>query len=223
MATASPVQYPFVTLTFAQSLDGSIAARPGAPLRLSGAAAQRFTHQLRAAHDAILVGIGTVLADDPQLNVRLVHGPNPRPIILDGHLRCPPTARCVDATRRTLIATTEAAPFERQRLLEAAGAHIIRLPAHNGYVDLNALLVRLSAEGIRTLMVEGGAHVITSFLRARLVNRLILTLTPILVGGVHSINELLSAVECFPRLRHSTIYQLDEDWIIVGDIDWNGA
>lgn len=223
MAITSPVPRLFVTLTFAQSLDGSIAARPDQPLRLSSAAAQRFTHQLRAAHDAILVGIGTVLADDPQLNVRLVRGPHPRPIILDSHLRCPPTARCVDAARRTLIATTEAAPLERQRLLEAAGAQILRLPANNGHVDLNALLARLSAEGIRTLMVEGGAHVITSFLRARLVNRLILTLAPVLVGGVHSINELLAAAESFPRLRHATIHPLGEDWIIVGDLDWNGA
>lgn len=217
------MQHPFVTLTFAQSLDGSIAARPGAPLRLSGEAAQHFTHQLRAAHDAILVGIGTVLADDPQLNVRLVHGPNPRPIILDSHLRCPPTARCVDAARRTIIATTDAAPLERQRLLEAAGAHVLRLPTSNRQVDLEALLYRLSEEKIRTVMVEGGAHVITSFLRARLVNRLIITITPLLVGGVHSITELLASTEHLPRLRHATLRQLGEDWIIAGDIDWDGT
>ena len=84
---------PRVTLTYAQSLDGSITARSGAPLSLSGAESLHYTHQLRAAHDAILVGIGTVLSDDPRLDVRLVTGPSPRPIVLDSELRCPVTAR----------------------------------------------------------------------------------------------------------------------------------
>ena len=214
---------PFVTLTYAQSIDGSIAARPGTPRALSGNESKQFTHQLRASHDAILVGIGTVLADDPQLNVRLVQGPHPRPIILDSRLRCPTSARCIDASRRTLIATTESAPIANQQALEAVGAHVVRLPSADGKIDLHALLEQLGNEGIKTLMVEGCAQVIASFLRLRLVNRLIITIAPTLIGGVRGINELVSDLEYFPRLRRSAVRQLGEDWILSGDIDWNGA
>ena len=119
------IDRPRVTLTYAQSLDGSIAARAGLPLVLSGAASMRYTHQLRAAHDAILVGIGTVLSDDPQLNVRLVEGPSPRPIILDSELRCPLTARCLEASRRPIVATTDRASAIRRRDLEAQGVTIL--------------------------------------------------------------------------------------------------
>src|SRR5205823_12555295 len=83
---------PFVTLSYAQSVDGSIAARPGQPLALSGALSMTLTHQLRAAHDAILVGIGTVLADNPRLSVRLVEGKDPQPIVADSRLRLPLSA-----------------------------------------------------------------------------------------------------------------------------------
>ena len=83
---------PFVTLSYAQSLDGSIADRPGRPLALSGPQAMALTHGLRAAHEAILVGIGTVLADNPRLNVRLVDGPDPQPMVVDSRLRFPPYA-----------------------------------------------------------------------------------------------------------------------------------
>jgi GTP cyclohydrolase II len=212
----SAARRPLVTLTYAQSIDGSIAARPGAPLVLSGEASQKFTHQVRAQHDAILVGIGTVLSDDPQLNVRLVAGKNPRPIILDSQLRCPTTARCVDASRRTLIAASEHAPMARQRALEAVGAWVVRLPVLNQQIDLRALLERLAAEDIRTLMVEGGAHVITSFLRARLVDRVIITIAPTLIGGVRGVNELVGA-----RLRNVSMQQLGDDLIVSGKIDWS--
>ena len=207
---------PQVTLTYAQSIDGSIAARPGVPLKLSGEASQKFTHQLRAQHDAILVGIGTVLADDPQLNVRLVAGKNPRPIILDSQLRCPTTARCIDASRRTLIAVSEHAPMARQRALEAVGVLVVRVPLLNQHIDLRALLERLEAEGIRTLMVEGGGQVITSFMRARLVDRLILTIAPTIIGGVRGVNEPVGA-----RLRNVSMQQLGDDFIVAGEIDWS--
>lgn len=223
MAIINSRRPPFVTLTYAQSIDGSIAARPGVPLALSGTESKQFTHQLRANHDAILIGIGTVLADDPQLNVRYVRGPDPRPIILDSQLRCPTTARCIDVARRTLIVAAESAPMANQRALEAVGAHVVRLPANENGINLSALLDYLGNAGIRTLMVEGGARVIASFLRARLVNRLIITIAPTLVGGVRGINELVSQSEFFPRLQHAAIRQLGEDWVVAGEIDWNGA
>jgi len=211
---------PFVTLTYAQSLDGSIAAQPGTPLMLSSAASMRFTHQLRAEHDAILAGIETVLSDDPQLNVRLASGPDPRPIILDSTLRCPLNARCLDPMRHPIVATTDRASIDREREFEANGVRVMRLPECEARVDLAALLDRLGEEGIRTLMVEGGARVITSFLLARLVDRLVVTITPTLVGGVPAVTRVLSTSNKFLRLRNTTLQQLAEDWIISGEIDW---
>src|SRR4051794_24685033 len=90
---APAIDRPIVTLAYAQSLDGSIATAARRPLALSSQPALKLTHQLRAEHDAILVGIGTVLADDPLLTVRLVNGPNPVPVVLDSRLRLPSTAR----------------------------------------------------------------------------------------------------------------------------------
>ncbi|MBI5303695.1 MAG: dihydrofolate reductase family protein [Chloroflexi bacterium] len=210
---------PFVTLSFAQSLDGSIAAEPGKPLRLSCPEAMTRTHELRASHDAILVGIGTVLADDPQLTVRLAPGKSPRPIILDSTLRCPTRARCVDATRRTIIATTDAASREREHALVAAGAVVWRFSGAR--VNLDALLARLNDEGIASLMVEGGARVIASFLRARLVDRVVITIAPVLVGGVRAVPELIAHGELFPRLRDAEMQQVGTDWIVSGTVEWN--
>ncbi len=214
---------PFVTLAYAQSLDGSIAAQPGAPLVLSSSASARFTHQLRAEHDAIVVGIETILSDNPQLNVRLVAGPDPRPVILDSTMRCPTNARCLDPLRHPIVATTDRASIDRVGEFEAKGVCVMRLPERESQVDLAALLDRLGAGGIRTLMVEGGARVLTNFLLARLVDRFVLTIAPVLVGGVRAVNRVLAASNVFPRLRNATLQQLGPDWIVSGEIDWGDA
>src|SRR5262249_55310613 len=121
---------PFITLSYAQSIDGCIAARSSEPLALSGSQSLELTHRLRAAHDAILVGIGAVLADNPRLTVRLTEGKNPQPIIVDSRLRLPRTANVLrSGSGPVWVATTETADVERQRMLEAAGARVMRLSA----------------------------------------------------------------------------------------------
>jgi 3,4-dihydroxy 2-butanone 4-phosphate synthase/GTP cyclohydrolase II len=112
---------PRVTLTYAQSLDGCIAARRGEPYLLSGPESKRMTHQLRAAHSAILVGIGTVLADNPRLTARVAGGENPQPVVLDSRLRLPLDARLLQ-TGSPWIATTYSADPQRCALLAQAGA-----------------------------------------------------------------------------------------------------
>ena len=114
---------PFVTLSYAQSLDGCISARPGVALALSGRQSLKLTHKLRAEHDAILVGIGTVLSDNPRLNVRLVDGDNPRPIVVDSRLRLPLDCNLLtQESGRPWIATIEKPDKKRSIALEAAGA-----------------------------------------------------------------------------------------------------
>ena len=212
---------PFVTLSYAQSLDGSIAARRGAPLALSGEKSLLLTHQLRAAHDAILVGIGTVLADNPSLTVRLVAGRNPQPVILDSRLRFPREASMLKGDPQPWIATLAGCEHERAKILERAGARLLELPADgHGRVALPALLARLGTLGVRRLMVEGGASVITSFLSQRLVDLVVLTIAPVFVGGQNAIEALLSTpkggTEDFPRLGLPHAAEVGSDLIVWG-------
>lgn len=209
-----------ITLTYAQSLDGSIAARPGQTLTLSCPESMQMTHKLRAEHDGILVGIETVLADDPQLTTRLVEGTHARPIILDSHLRFPLTARLLSRSGpKPLIVTTASAETDRQTALERAGAEILRLPANDaGQIDLHALNACLPDYGLKKVMVEGGGRVITAFLKARLVDKLVLTVSPCLVGGVKAVGALGVRL---PRLRKPRYQWLGEDMIVSAEIDWD--
>ena len=214
---------PFVTLSYAQSVDGAIAARSGQPLALSGALSMTLTHQLRAAHDAILVGIGTVLSDNPRLTVRLVEGKNPQPIVADSRLRFPLNVNLLcQHPLSPWIATSEQAEAGRQKVLEAAGARVLRLPMNaRGQVHLAALLERLGTMGIRSVMVEGGARIITSFLAERLVDHMVLTVAPRLVGGLRAIRSLGHADPVhFLRLRNLRYQWLADDLVLWGDPSW---
>jgi GTP cyclohydrolase II len=224
---------PFVTLSYAQSVDGCIALESGSPFKLSGPEALQLTHALRAAHDGILVGIGTVLADDPQLTVRLTAGANPQPVVVDSHLRTPASARLFDSVQRdgrpAWIATTNGADPVARQLLEARGARVLRVPAWaNGWVDLPALLATLSEQGVEHLMVEGGAKIITSFLRSRLVDYAVITVAPHLLGGLSALADLssehhggggkLNGVR--PRLGRWASHRLGEDLVLSGEVRW---
>ena len=211
---------PFVTLAYAQSLDGSLAARRGEPLLLSGLASHKLTHRLRAGHSAILIGIGTILADDPQLNVRLTQGKNPQPVILDSHLRTPPQSRVFRSMFPWIASTLPVEPG-RAAALESRGAKLLIFPAgDDGRVQLPFLLSRLAELGIRHLMVEGGTAVITSFLREDLVDLLVLTIAPILVGGQPVLDGLLgerrSLGEEFPHLAGMRASRFGDDLIVWG-------
>jgi len=212
---------PLVTLSYAQGLDGSIAACQGQPLALSGPQALRLTHQLRGAHDAILVGIGTVLADDPQLTVRLVEGENPQPVVLDGRLRTPLDSRLMQHPLRPWIATLEGADPGKVAQLEKLGAVIYPLPAAEpDRVSLLALLEMLAGQGLDSLMVEGGAEVIGAFLSQKLVNLVVLTIAPVFVGGLRATTPggsvFPSITGGFPRLYEMGCEILGEDLVVWG-------
>jgi 3,4-dihydroxy 2-butanone 4-phosphate synthase/GTP cyclohydrolase II len=213
---------PFVTLSYAQSVDGSIAAKAGEPLALSGPESLALTQELRAAHEAILVGIGTVLADDPRLTVRLLEARDPQPVVLDSRLRFPLTARMLERSR-PWIATTEDADPERQARLERAGARVLRLPAAaRGRISLEHLLRELGDLGIGSLMVEGGARVITSFLAERRVDHLVLTVAPTLVGGLPAVGAFQDGERpLLPRLRNPRYQRLGDDLIVRAEPEWS--
>ncbi len=202
---------PTVTLTYAQSIDGSITHKRGESLTLSGRESLIMTHQLRAEHDAILIGVGTVLADNPSLTVRLVAGQNPQPIIVDSQLRCPINSKL--AQSGAWIATTVSANPDRKAALEATGARVVCLPnTANGLVSLADLLTWLEAQGVASLMVEGGAQVIQSFLNAQLVDKVIITVAPKFLGGLNAVAQLHAPLE----LHEMQIKQVGEDIVVSG-------
>lgn len=182
---------PLVTLSFAQSLDGSLNARRGQQTGISGNASQEMTHRLRSLHQCILVGVGTLLIDDPLLTVRLVKGENPQPVVLDSQLRTPPGARLISAhPKPAWIATTRHHDPVSRIMLENAGARVLVLPEDgHGYVNLVSVLDCLGELGVSSLMVEGGAKVISNFLAQSLVNLVVMTIAPVFLGGQKSLNE----------------------------------
>jgi GTP cyclohydrolase II len=216
---------PFVTLAWAQSLDGSIALEAGRACALSGAESLTLTHAVRASQDAILVGIGTLLADDPQLSVRYWSGRSPAPVVLDTRLRTPPSARLLAGAgpeRVVTIACTAAADEARVAPLASRGARVLRLPAWpNGWVDLPALLEALGAAGVESLMVEGGARVLTSFLRAELGDYAVVTIAPRLLGGLPVVGGLDHGRA--PRLVSIASHRLGDDVVLAGPLAWGAS
>jgi riboflavin-specific deaminase-like protein len=210
---------PLVTLSYAQSLDGCIAPRVGEKLAISGPASMQLTHRLRAMHDAILVGIGTLLADDPRLTVRLSPGQNPQPIVLDSRLRTPLEASLLQNDRRPWLACLEDSDAGKAAVLKELGVKILRLPADSaGGVSVPALLERLAGLGINSLMVEGGARVISAFLQQNLVDRIVLTVAPVFLGGLRAVGQDAFTSNPYPRLQEMGAEQLGKDLIVWGSL-----
>lgn len=178
---------PFVVLKLAASLDGRTAARDGSSQWITGEAARREVHRLRAASGAVVVGAGTVAADDPALTVRLdgYRGRQPLRVVVDGRGRTPPEARVFDGAAPTLVATTQAAPPAARAAWERAGAEVLVLedPGAEGRVSLPALVEALGKRDVQGVLLEGGPTLAWSAVRAGVVDRLVLYLAPKLIGG----------------------------------------
>lgn len=211
---------PLVTLSYAQSLDGCITARRGQPLALSGPPSLSLTHRLRAVHGAVLVGIGTVLADDPQLTVRLARGANPRPVVLDSRLRFPAAARLLARSENLpWIFCAPDAPADRSQELARRGARLLPTACDDqGRLNLRAVLSRLAQEGIASLMVEGGARVISHFLADGLVDQVMITTAPIWVGGLHVFDAEWTGLVRLPVLVEPRYSRFGRDLVTWGEV-----
>ncbi|MFT5459201.1 MAG: diaminohydroxyphosphoribosylaminopyrimidine deaminase [Myxococcota bacterium] len=198
---------PVVTSKAALSLDGNIATATGESQWITGEAARRDGHALRDQSDAILVGLGTVTADDPRLTCRLPGGSHPRPVVLDSGLRIPATARLLHGPTRAVVVTTEEAP---QRILPA---DILRVACRDGRVDARQALMALGALGLHEVLVEGGAEVHRSLLDQGLVDRLCLYLAPkVIAGGRRWVGgSPLERLADAPSLRIASVDLLGED------------
>jgi GTP cyclohydrolase II len=192
--------------------------------------------------------VGTVLADDPELRVRLVEGKNPRPVIVDSRLRTPLTAKLlaqadrhpwigttIGAADSAAAATADATAAEDRRdpraSMEARGARVLPCLARpNGWVDLAALLRCLYGEGIRQVMVEGGARIITSFLEAQLVDYAVITIAPVFLGGLSAVGAPVGPpradthdVQPHHNLKNWISARLGDDLMMCGEVVWSAA
>ena len=214
-------QAPRVTVHYAQSLDGRIATCTGDSQWIGGPASLRLAHQLRADHAAVLVGVGTVLADNPRLTVRLVPGASPLRVVVDSHLRLPLTSNLlVDGAVGTCVATTPGASAERMTAVRERGADVVVIdPDEHGQVDLRRLLRCLHQErGVDSVLIEGGGQVITSALRQRLVQRLVVCIAARLIGaGVTAVGDLgVTRLSEAPGFREAQFRLLENDVIFEG-------
>ncbi|RMI19161.1 MAG: bifunctional diaminohydroxyphosphoribosylaminopyrimidine deaminase/5-amino-6-(5-phosphoribosylamino)uracil reductase RibD [Calditrichaeota bacterium] len=185
---------PFVHLKIAASLDGRIATATGNSRWITDEEARSLVHQMRHRADAILVGIGTVLADNPRLTVRPHRGKQPLRVVLDSRLSIPTTAHLLtDEFRdRTVIFTTAHHSAEARRQIEAGGVRVIVVPPDAaGRVDVQAVLERLGEMGVASVLVEGGQGIFTSFIARNLFDKISFFLAPILLGkGISAIGDL---------------------------------
>ena len=218
---------PFVTAKFAMSLDGRIASRSGDSRWISGPEAREWAHRLRTQADALLVGIGTVLADDPLLMARLAAGEEvvrqPLRVVADSRGRTPLTAQVLTGTPSPLLATTDLSPASWREAMQASGAEVMVLPAQEGQVDLQALLQELGRRDVVHLLVEGGGALLGSFFDRCLVDKVQAVIAPIIVGAVGAPTPVagrgaLTMADVL-RLRRVEVERLGEDILVSGYVE----
>jgi len=173
---------PFVTLKLAMTLDARIADSCGKSKWITGTEARKHVHLMRSRSDAVMVGVGTVLADDPMLTVRAVEGKSPLRVIVDSRLRTPPDAR-VFADDNVIIVSTEAADNERLAIFDKRGIEVLKLDTQDEHVPLKSMLRRLGQRDIISVLCEGGSILGTGLFREKLIDKIVFVIAPKVLGG----------------------------------------
>jgi diaminohydroxyphosphoribosylaminopyrimidine deaminase / 5-amino-6-(5-phosphoribosylamino)uracil reductase len=216
---------PFVVLKIAATLDGKIATRNGESKWISGEASRRYVHRLRAQVDGVLVGIGTVLRDDPLLTARMKEGKEPYRIVLDSQLRIPEGAKVFEhSPSEVILATTGLAPYEKIERLERKGVRVLIIDSKEGRVDLKICLNKLGEMGLMSILVEGGNQINGSFLDEGLIDKFLLFLSPKWLGdpqapgifGGKGVSNLKDAV----GLKEVKAKRIGEDIFLEGYLKW---
>lgn len=215
---------PFVWAKAAMTLDGKIAASSGDSKWITGEAARRQVHRLRDAADAILVGVGTVIADNPLLTTRLPEGGrNPVRVVLDSHLRIPESAQVLGPEAPTIVVCGPHADTEKRVRLEKRGIDMVEVALADGKLDLKQVLVELHKREVTLLLVEGGSEVHGSFLAAQLIDKVTMFIAPKLIGGTgptpvagNGLPRMSDAIE----LQNTNVEMFGNDLAITGKPVW---
>lgn len=212
---------PFITLKYAMTLDGKIATSTGDSKWITGEHARTLAHRLRKQHDAVLVGVGTVLADDPELTTRLVKGKNPIRVVLDGHLRISLMSAVLNPAAETFIFTgIEADDIKANALSALPNVQVIRLPLENGHLPILQVVQELAQIGVTSLLVEGGSEIHGAFFDAGLADRICAFISPKLIGGKASLSPIggigSNLVESGWTLYEVECQQVGNDFMITG-------
>ncbi|WP_448628505.1 GTP cyclohydrolase II RibA [Geodermatophilus sp. URMC 64] len=212
---------PHVVVKYAQTLDGRIATATGDAKWISGEPERRVAHAMRAGCDAVLVGAGTMLQDDPQLTVRMVPGASPLRVVLDSALRTPLDAKVLSDDAATLILCRPDADPDRRRQLVATGVMVRDVPGGPGGLRIDGVLRLLRSLGVASLLVEGGARVITSMLQARAADRVVVSVSPTIIGaGVDAVGQLgIGRVADGIRLVNRSVFVAGEDLLLGFDVE----
>jgi diaminohydroxyphosphoribosylaminopyrimidine deaminase/5-amino-6-(5-phosphoribosylamino)uracil reductase len=221
---------PYVLAKVAQSLDGKVATKVGESKWITSKEARRYGHSLRNVADAMLVGVGTILADDPQLTCRLRGGRDPIRLILDSRARTPLDANVVQIAQRskapTWVVVGPKASSKKRSALERAGVETFSTKLCAGKIDLEDLLLHLGERELLSILIEGGPTVLGSFFEAKVVNKLYAFVAPILIGGVEALSSiggtgpahLLNAA----RLAQVEVETVGRDFLVTGYPRWLG-
>ena len=196
---------PFVSLKAAISLDGRMCLDNNSSKWITGIEARTEAHVMRSENDAVLVGVNTVLNDDPALTVRYIEGVNPLRVILDSQLRTPPDAKIISSDNKCLIITSESASSDKAKVLEDNGARVARVKLNNNHIDIKSALEYLASQGILTLMVEGGPEVISSFLSERLADYVKFFIAPRILGEGKNISLNMNFADVNSAFRLSGV------------------
>lgn len=213
---------PYVVMKYAMTLDGKIATKTGASQWITGEIARRRVHEDRSRYSAIMAGVGTVLADDPQLTCRIEGGRNPIRIICDTHLRTPLTAQVVTtaASVPTILATSETDPARHQPYLDA-GCQVVAVPQRDGRLDLNTLMKQLGAQNLDSILLEGGGTLNWTALKSGIVQKVQAYVAPKLFGGTGKTPVVGLGVELPDqafRLTSPTVTRLGEDLLLESEV-----
>ena len=212
---------PFVTAKFAASLDGRIATATGESRWITSETARAAAHRLRHTHDAVLVGVNTVLADDPELTTRIEGGRSPLRVVVDSSLRTPASARILQsASGQALVATTARADTERLAHLRDLGVDVELIESGSSGVDLKALLAVLGARGLISVLIEGGASVLGSAFDAQIVDKVVAMLAPRIIGGFAAPGAVggagVTTLAAARLLRNVTVQHAGPDLVVTG-------
>ncbi len=216
---------PLVTLKLASSLDGRIATAAGESKWITGLAARRLVHKMRSSVDAVVVGSGTVVKDDPELTVRHLKGRDPLRVVLDSRFSVPLSARVLRAgpgLRAPIVFTTRAASARKMAEVRKAGVEAVVVPASRDGVSLKRVLKELGGRGVASVLLEGGGTLAASFIKAGLVDRFSLFMAPVIIGkeGRPSVGGLgLKRLKNAPLLDGATVRRVDKDLLIEGRLE----